>query len=118
MVDQIANLVLLTNIRKMNSTVTVQCNTKSTSTKLMGDLESLTVKHNSHSIANMLSLHEAKQHHQVTYNSWDRNGVFQVPTEDGVVEFTPSSCRLHNHDVSNPSSNVELMPINTVRENC
>jgi hypothetical protein len=33
------------------------------------------------------------------------------------VEFKPSSHRLHYHDISDPSSNVELMLINTVREN-
>jgi hypothetical protein len=91
--------------------------TGSTSTKLERDLGSVTVKHNPHSIANVLSLHEAKQHHQVMYNSWDRNGGFQVHTEDGIVEFMPSSHRLHYHDLSDPRDNVELMLVNTVREN-
>ncbi len=33
------------------------------------------------------------------------------------MEFKPSSHGLHYHDVTDPSSNVELMVINTVREN-
>jgi hypothetical protein len=33
------------------------------------------------------------------------------------MEFKPSSCGLHYHDVSDPSSKVELMLLNTVREN-
>jgi hypothetical protein len=97
--------------------VTVHCNAGSTSTKLEGDLGRLTVKHNSHRIVHMLSLHEAKQCHRVKNYSWDHNGVFQAHTKDRIVEFTLSSCKLHYHDVSNPSSNVELMLGNTVREN-
>jgi hypothetical protein len=33
------------------------------------------------------------------------------------MEYKPSSRGLHYHDVSDPSSNVELMLVNTVREN-
>jgi hypothetical protein len=29
----------------------------------------------------------------------------------------PNSHGLHYHDVSDPSSNMDLMPVNTVREN-
>jgi hypothetical protein len=117
MVDQVANPALLKNIRKAASTVTVHCNAGFTSTDLEGDLGSVTVKHNPHSIANVVSLHETKQYHRVTYDSLDQGGVFQVHTNCGIMEFKPSSCGLHYHDVSDPSSNVELMLVNTVREN-
>jgi hypothetical protein len=116
-VDQVANPVLLKNIRKVASAVTVHCNARSTSTNLEGDLGDVTVKHNSHSIANVVLLHETKQRHRVMYNSWDQGRVFQVHTDGGIVEFKPSSRRLHYHDVSDPSSNLELMLVNTVREN-
>ncbi len=43
--------------------------------------------------------------------------MFQVHTDGGIVEFKPSSHGLHCHQVSDPSSNVELMLVNTVREN-
>ncbi len=67
-VDQVAYPALLKNIRKAASTVTVHCNAGSTSTNLEGDLGSVTVKHNPHSIANVVSLHKTKQHHRVTYD--------------------------------------------------
>jgi hypothetical protein len=111
-VDQVANPALL-----KNCAVTVRYNAGSTSTDLEGDLGNVTVKHNPHSIANMLLLHETKQRHRVTYDSWDQDGVFQVHTDGGIVEFKPSSRGLHYHDLSDPSNNVELMLINTVREN-
>jgi hypothetical protein len=53
----------------------------------------------------------------VTYDSWDQGGVFQVHTDGGIAEFKPSSRGLHYHDISDPSSNIELMLVNTVREN-
>ncbi len=98
--------------------VTVHCNTGSASTKLKGDLRNMTIKHNPLSITNVVFLHEKKQLHRVTYNSWDQDGVFQVHADGGSVEFIPSSCKLHYHDISDPRSNVELMLVNTVRENC
>ncbi len=107
-------MALLENIRKADSMVTVQY-ARSNSTKLEGDLGSLTVKHNSHIISYVLFYYEAKQRHQVMHSSWDCNGVFQVHTEDGIVEFTSSSHGLKYHDASNPSSNVEQMLINTIR---
>ncbi len=64
-VDQVANPAMLKNIRKAASTVTVHCNAGSTSTNLEGDLGGVTVKHNPHSIANVVSLHETKQRHRV-----------------------------------------------------
>jgi hypothetical protein len=84
---------------------------------LEGDLGNLTVKHNSHGIAIVVSLQETKQRHRVTFDSWDRGGVFQVHTDGKIMEFKPSSRGLHYHDLSDPSSNVELMLVNTVREN-
>ena len=38
-------------------------------------------------------------------------------TNQGIVEFKPSARGLHYHDVSDASSNIELMLVNTVREN-
>jgi hypothetical protein len=75
------------------------------------------VKHSSHGFANMLSLNEVKQRHRVTYDSHDRGGVFQVHTEEGIVEFKPSNQGLHYHDVSDENSNIEMMLVNTVQGN-
>ncbi len=77
----------------------------------------MTVKHNPRSIANVLSLHQAKYCHRMTYDSWDRGGVFQVHTQDGIVEFKPCERGLHYHDVSNDESNIGLMLVSTVRGN-
>ena len=38
-------------------------------------------------------------------------------TNQGIVEFKPSARGLHYHDVTDASSNFELMLVNTVREN-
>jgi hypothetical protein len=46
-------------------------------------------------IANVLSLYRLGQKFRVTYDSADRGGVFQVWTDKGVVEFTPTSKGLH-----------------------
>jgi hypothetical protein len=73
-------------------------------------------KHSPYGIANVLLLNGAKQHHRVTYDSEDRGGVFQVHTNEGIVEFKPSARGLHYHDVSDASSNIELMLVNTVRK--
>ena len=84
-----------------------------------GDFGSITVKHSLHSsygIANVFLLNEAKQQHQVMYESEDCGGVFQVHTNEGIMEFKPSAWELHYHDVSDASSNIELMLMNTMRE--
>ena len=46
-------------------------------------------------IANVLSLYRLGQKFCVTYDSADQGGVFQVWTDKGVVEFSPTSKGLH-----------------------
>ncbi len=116
-VNQIANPKLLKNIRKANKPITVHCNAGSTTTDLKGELGSMIVKHNPYSIANVLLLHSIKQRHGVTYDSWDRGGVFQVHTPGGVVEFKSSPHGLHYLDVINKDSRVEWMLVKTVQAN-
>jgi hypothetical protein len=96
---------------------TVHCNTGSTYSSLEGEFGMLTVKHNPRSIANVLSLHQAKDRHRVKYDSWDRGGVFQIHTQDGIVEFKPCERGLHYHDMSDDESNIGLMLVNTARGN-
>jgi hypothetical protein len=99
-VDQIANPVFHSNTRKAKKPATVHCNAGSTFSSLEGEFGTLTIKHNPRSIANVLSLHQAKDFHRVTYDSWDRRGVFQVHTQDGIIEFKSCQRGLHYHDVS------------------
>ncbi len=115
--DQVADPGMLTNISKAMNPVTIHCNAGSTYSALEGEFGNVMVKHDPHSIVNVLLLYKAKQRHQVTYDSEDRGGVFQVHTDEGIVEFKPSARGLHYHDVSDPESNIELMLMNTVREN-
>ncbi len=84
-VNQIANPAFLSNIRKAKKPATIHCNAGSTYSSLEGEFGTLTVKHNPRSIANVLSLHQAKDRHRVMYNSWDHGGVFQVHTQDGIL---------------------------------
>lgn len=116
-IDQISNPAMLTNIRKAKIPSKIHCNAGSTCSVLEGDFGNITVKHSPYGIANVLSLNGAKQRHRVTYDSEDRGGVFQVHTDEGIVEFKPSARGLHYHDVSDASSNIEVMLVNTVREN-
>ncbi len=39
--------------------------------------------------------------------------MFQVRTDEGIVEFKPSAQGLHYHNVLDPESNIELMLVNT-----
>jgi hypothetical protein len=61
--NQVANPGMLTNIRKGKNLVTIHCNAGSTYSALEGEFGNVMVKHNPHSIANVLSLYEEKQHH-------------------------------------------------------
>ncbi len=108
-VDQIANPDLLTNIRKSQKPIVVHCNAGKTKTDLEGELGEMTVHHNPKSIANVLSLHSVKQKHLVTYDSWDRTGVFTMCTPKGVVEFKLSEQGLHCIDVSKEGDSVQHM---------
>ncbi len=115
--DQIANPSLLSNIRKAKNLITVHCNNGLSYLNLEGNLGGMTVYHNPYGIANVLSMESIKGKQRVTYNSWDRDGVFKVHTKEGVVEFKPSEKGLHYHDTSKEDSNIKHMLVNTVRDN-
>ncbi len=89
-VNQVSNPALLSNIRRAKNPSIIHCNAGSTSSILEGEFGSVMVKHSPHGIANVLLLNEVKQCHRVTYNSHDQGRVFQVHTEEGIVEFKPS----------------------------
>jgi hypothetical protein len=116
-VNQVSNPALLSNIIRAKNPSIIHCNAGSTSSILEGEFGSVMVKHSPHGIANVLLLNKVKQCHRVTYGSHDRDGVFQVHTEEGIVEFKPSNRGLHYHDVSDENSNIEMMLMNTVRGN-
>ncbi len=116
-VNQVSNPALLSNIRRVKNPSIIHCTNGSTSSILEGEFGSVMVKYSPHGIANVPSLNKVKQRHRVTYDSHDQGGVFQVHTEEGIVEFKPSDRGLHYHDVSDENSNIEMMLVNTVRGN-
>ena len=73
----------------------------------------MTVRHNPHNIANILSLKTVAARHHVMYDSTNRGGVFQVHTPDGVVEFKPSKRGLHFLDVLEEDTHLEYMLMHT-----
>jgi len=101
MVNQIANPSMLKNIRKSSKLIKIHYNAGMSKTDLEGELGGMTVYHNPNGIANVLSLKSVAEKHMGTYDSWDRNRVFNVHTKDGVVEFKSSKRKLHYYvDVS------------------
>jgi hypothetical protein len=100
---------MLKNIRKSSKPIKIHCNAGMSKTDLKGELGGMTVYHNPNGIANVLSLKSVAEKHRVTYDSWDRNGVFKVHTKDGVVEFKPSERGLHYVDVSAEMDVVQHM---------
>jgi hypothetical protein len=108
-VKQIANPSMLKNIRKSSKPTKIHCNAGMSKTDLKGELGGMTVYHNPNGIANVLSLKSVAEKHRFTYDSWDRNGVFKVHTQNGVVEFKPSERRLHYIDVSTERDVVQHM---------
>jgi hypothetical protein len=108
-VNQIANPNMLKNIRKSSKPIKIHCNAGMSKTELEGELGGMTMYHNPNGIANVLSLKLVVEKHRVTYDSWDRNGVFKVHTNDGVVEFKPSERGLHYVDMSVDGDVVQHM---------
>jgi hypothetical protein len=114
-VNQVANVSLLKNIRKLDKPIIVHCNAGSTKANLVGEIRKMTVHHNPNSIANMLSLKSVAARHCMTYDS---GRVFQVHTPGGVVEFKPSKQCLHYLDMSENGEAVQhmLMAATTANE--
>lgn len=115
-ISQFANGSYLSNIRPASRPVKVHCNSGSTSTDMEGDFSGMPVYYNKNGIANILSLYEVGKLHRVTYDSWDRDGVFQVHTPGGIVEFTPTPKGLHTLNLTD-APNVEHMFVSTVAGN-
>ena len=83
------------NICPALNPIRVHCNKGVLETTSEADFGHTPVYFDSRGIANVLSLYRLGQKFWVTYESADRGGVFQVWTDKGVVEFTPTSKGLH-----------------------
>ncbi len=108
-VNQVANPNLLKNMREGEKPIIVHCNAGSTKTNLIGEQGRMTVHHNPRSIANVLSLKSVAARPRVTYDSKDHGGVFQVHTQNGIVEFKPSKPGLHYLDMAEHGDSVQHM---------
>ena len=94
-VDLFTNPAHVHNIHPTSKPIQVHCNSSTVSTTTEADFGNTPVYFNSCGIANVLSLDRLGRRFWVTYDSTDRNGVFQVHTKHGVVEFKPTPKGLH-----------------------
>ena len=83
------------NIRPVTHPICIHCNKGVLETTTEADFGHTPVHFDLRGIANVLSLYRLGQKFRVTYDSADQGGVFQVWTDKGVVEFTPTSKGLH-----------------------
>ena len=117
-IHQFASKDLLTNVRPAARPVRVFSNAGSTVTNLEGDFGDIKVYYDADGIANVLSLKDIGKRHMVTYNSFDRGGVFIVHTPTGVIEFAPTEKGLHVLDLTKVShADVAAMLVNTIADN-
>ncbi len=94
-VDLFSNPAHVHNICPTRNPIQVHCNSGTMSTTTEADFGDTPVYFNSRGIEYVLSLYRLGRKFRVTYNSNDRNGVFQVHTKHGVVEFKPTPKALH-----------------------
>ena len=85
----------VTDIRQAQHPIRVHCNKGTLDTTEEANFGSTPVYFDSRGIANVLSLHKLGQKFRVTYDSSDRGGVFQVWTDNGLLEFKPTERGLH-----------------------
>ena len=81
------------------------------STPMEADFGNTPVYFNSRGIANVLSLYRLGHKFWVTYDSSDCNGVFQVHTKHGAVEFKPTPKGLHALNLKN-NPNAAFLLVN------
>ncbi len=89
-VNLFTNPAHVKNICPTRNPIQVHCNSGTMSTTTVADFGNTPVYFNSRRIANVLSLYRLGRKFRVTYNSIDRNGVFQVHMKHGVVAFKPT----------------------------
>ena len=121
------------NIRPATTPINVHCNKGTLTTTAEADFGDTPVYFDDRGIANVLSLYRLGRKFKVTYDSTDREGVFQVHTKQGIVEFKPTAHGLHalnlktnpeaafilvnDADLKLPQSPEHQVHVATVREN-
>ena len=94
-VNLFSNPSCVTNIRPATAPIRVHCNKGTMVTDKQADFGGNKVYFDENGIANVLSLFRLSKKYHITYDSQDRNGVFRVFTDKGVVEFLPTEKGLH-----------------------
>ena len=118
----------VTNIRQAQHPIRVHCNKGTLDTTEEANFGTTPVYFDSRGIANVLSLHKLGQKYRVTYDSSDRGGVFQVWTDKGLVEFSPTARGLHALNLREHPQAAHILvndgvpyqpgnPVATVRDN-
>jgi hypothetical protein len=100
-VDLFTNPAHVHKIRPTRNPMQVHCNIGTMSTTTEADFGNTPVYFNSCGITNVLSLYRLGRKFRVTYDSTDHNGVFQVHTKHGVVEFKPTPKGLQALNLNN-----------------
>ena len=132
-VDLFANPAHIQNICPTKIPIQVHCNRGTMSTTTEANFVDTPVYFNSRGIANVLFLYHLGCKFQVTYDSSDCNGVFQVHTKQDIIEFKPTPKGLHalnlkdnpkaafllvnDADIQMPHIDHNQMHVNTVQEN-
>ena len=108
-VDLFTDPAHVQNICPTKNPIQLHCNSGTKSTTTEADFGDTPVYLNSRGIAIVLSLYHLGCKFWVTYNSSDRNGVFQVHTKQGVVKFKPTSKGLHALNLKDNPDTASLL---------
>ena len=112
-VDIFCNSDLLTNIKEVNNTMTIETNGGILSTNQQGYLKGYgDVWYHDKAIANILCLRNVKKKYRVTYDS-GKDNIFYVHKPNKVVAFKESNNGLFYHD----TTNRDIVMVTTVEEN-
>jgi Reverse transcriptase (RNA-dependent DNA polymerase) len=112
-VDIFCNKKLLTNIRVVTNTMTIETNGGTLVTNQKGFLKGYgDVWYHENAIANILCLKNVKMKYRVTYDSSKEN-TFMIHKSDVTIGFKESPHGLFYHD----TNNRELVLLNSVAEN-
>ena len=109
-----SNPELLSDIRMVPIPLNVIGTTGSRQTNLIGDYPGLgTIWLDRHGIANIVSLHQVKQHHHITYDSVTSNQFVMTDTNGNTMRFSESDKGLYYYDTND---HMGLALINTVKD--
>ena len=107
------NPELLSDIRTVPIPLNIIGTTGSRQTNLIGDYPGLgTVWLDRHGIANIVSLHQVKKQHHITYDSVTSNKFVLTDTNGNIMSFSESNEGLYYYDTND---HIRLALINTVK---